>query len=219
MAALPSNLALTNIQDGANIVAADHRNNYSAIQIAVNELITALSGGTAGQLLQALDSADVGWLSLTLQKVSWVGMPTMSATSTTGWLTANAAILVPFTLQQTQTVDRAHFKTSATQSGNFDIGVYDSTGVRKVSKGSTAQSTLTASAVNEVTFASTSLNPGEYYLALACDNTTGTFSFSAVNEVSAKYQLQVATSFPLPASLTPGTTHPTNALPMSAPAT
>lgn len=219
MAALPSNLALANIQDGTDIIAADHRNNYSAIQIAVNSLITALSGGTAGQLLQALDSADVGWLALALQKVSWVGMPTMS-TSTSSWPTANAAILVPFTLQQAQTIDRVHFRTGATQSGNFDVGVLDSTGTRKVSKGSTAQSTLTASAVNEVTFASTPLTPGQYYLALACDNTTGNFRFSSESpDISAKYQLQVATSFPLPASLTPGSTHPTLALPMSAPVT
>jgi hypothetical protein len=32
MPVLPSSLALTSIADGSSIVAADHRNNYAAIQ-------------------------------------------------------------------------------------------------------------------------------------------------------------------------------------------
>lgn len=60
---LPSDLALTVIQDGAEILSSDHRNNYAAIQNDVNQLIAALSGGTAGQFLQAYDSSDIGWVS------------------------------------------------------------------------------------------------------------------------------------------------------------
>lgn len=51
MAALPSSISLTSILDGALAIAADVRNNYAAIQTAVNALITALSGGTAGDVL------------------------------------------------------------------------------------------------------------------------------------------------------------------------
>lgn len=61
MTAIPNTVALANIADGSNIVAADHRNNYAAIQTAVNGLIADLSGGTAGQILKALSSSSVGY--------------------------------------------------------------------------------------------------------------------------------------------------------------
>jgi hypothetical protein len=61
MTAIPNTVSLTNIADGSNIVAADHRNNYAAIQTAVNGLIAALSGGSAGQVLEALSSSSVDW--------------------------------------------------------------------------------------------------------------------------------------------------------------
>lgn len=51
MATLPSSLSLTSILDGTLAIAADVRNNYAAIQTAVNGLITALTGGTAGDVL------------------------------------------------------------------------------------------------------------------------------------------------------------------------
>lgn len=46
MPALPGTIGLTNIPDGASIVAADHRNNYVAIQAAVNALIALFSNGS-----------------------------------------------------------------------------------------------------------------------------------------------------------------------------
>jgi len=58
---LPSLLALTSIADGGPQQAAPIRNNYSAVQTAVNSLITALSGGAVGQVLQAVDSTHVQW--------------------------------------------------------------------------------------------------------------------------------------------------------------
>lgn len=61
---LPSSLALTTIQSNAQILSADHRNNYTAIQTAVNALIAALSGGTAGQVLRATDSDTIGFASV-----------------------------------------------------------------------------------------------------------------------------------------------------------
>lgn len=51
MPVLPSSLALTSIADGSNIVAADHRNNYSALQTAFNALLADLALGTAGDVL------------------------------------------------------------------------------------------------------------------------------------------------------------------------
>ena len=58
---IPNQLALTSIADGSQRLAAPIRNNYSAIQTAVNALITALSGGSVGQYLEAADSSDVEW--------------------------------------------------------------------------------------------------------------------------------------------------------------
>lgn len=58
---VPSSLALTTIQTNAQILSADHRNNYAAVQTAVNALITALSGGTVGQYLRATDTDTIGW--------------------------------------------------------------------------------------------------------------------------------------------------------------
>jgi hypothetical protein len=51
MPLLPGSLALASIADGSLIVAADHRNNYAAIQAAVNALIADLGAGLAGQVL------------------------------------------------------------------------------------------------------------------------------------------------------------------------
>lgn len=61
MTALPNTIALAGIADGSLEVAVDHRNNYAAIQTAVNALISALSGGSAGQGLQALSASSVGY--------------------------------------------------------------------------------------------------------------------------------------------------------------
>lgn len=58
---VPSALALTNIAPGAPILSADHRTNYAAIQAAVNALEAALSGGVAGQVLQAASTSAVQW--------------------------------------------------------------------------------------------------------------------------------------------------------------
>lgn len=61
MSTLPSNLALATIPDGSPIVAVDHRNNYSAIQTALNSLLAILGGGTAGQVLTSAGAAAVEW--------------------------------------------------------------------------------------------------------------------------------------------------------------
>jgi len=49
---VPSSLALTNIADGASLVASDHRNNYTAIQAAVNALTSFFGSGSLGSTLR-----------------------------------------------------------------------------------------------------------------------------------------------------------------------
>lgn len=51
MSTTPTSLGLTNVADNSQIIASAHRNNYSAIQTAVNSLITFLSGGLSSQVV------------------------------------------------------------------------------------------------------------------------------------------------------------------------
>lgn len=56
-ASTPGSLSLTNIADGASIVASDHRTNYSSIQTAFNAVLVLLNLVTAkGDLLAAASS-------------------------------------------------------------------------------------------------------------------------------------------------------------------
>lgn len=68
---VPNNLALSVINTNDTAQSAPLRNNYAAIQTAVNQLIACLSGGTAGQRLQAVDGTDVQWVNqITYRKTS-----------------------------------------------------------------------------------------------------------------------------------------------------
>lgn len=58
---VPDLLALTSIADGSPRNAAPVRNNFSAIQTAVNALKTALAGGAAGQVLTSAGPDAVSW--------------------------------------------------------------------------------------------------------------------------------------------------------------
>lgn len=60
---IPSQIALTPIVNGAPADGSVVQGNDAAIQAAVNGLIAALSNGTAGKFLQAVDSSDVVWAS------------------------------------------------------------------------------------------------------------------------------------------------------------
>lgn len=156
------------------------------------------------------------------QKLDWIGYASIDSGVGNGlaWPGANDAILVPFTLQAAQTIAGVWVSAGSIQSGNFDVGVYSHAGTRQVSKGSTAQSSLTAGSPALVSVASTPLAAGRYYLALAADNATGKFWMEAdfaSGGVGCDLQLQVAASFPLPASITPGAITPNNGLILVAP--
>jgi len=65
MPAAPSTIALTTIPDGTQIIAATHRNNYSAIQTAVNALQAILADVQAkGDLLVATADDTIARLSV-----------------------------------------------------------------------------------------------------------------------------------------------------------
>lgn len=219
---VPGSLALSTIADGSPRIAAPVRNNFSAIQTLANAVVTLLSGGTAGQVLTASDASNVEWADATpTQKVAYVTgpKPMETAAVTSTYETANAAILLPFTIQADQTIAEIDFWPGSSQSGNYDLGVYDSSGTRKVSKGSTAQSTLTANSLNKIAVTSTPLDAGLYYLAVVYDNATANLRTLASGDFGNAFCRKVTSSFPLPSTLTIGSTAPTTAPLMAAPLT
>jgi hypothetical protein len=99
MSVVPSSLALASIVDDSEIVASDHRNNYAAIQTAVNALISALSGGSSGQVLTASDASDVQWgaARTTYRKASAKAVNTTTAATDllNGEITLAAGVMGP----------------------------------------------------------------------------------------------------------------------------
>jgi hypothetical protein len=89
-----------------------------------------------------------------------------------------------------------------TSSGNLDVGIYLPNGTRIVSSGSTAAGT--GSAVQSINITDTTLSPGLYYAALACDNTTIQIGAKA-NQAGANLvrgQFTENSAFALPATAT-----------------
>lgn len=118
------------------------------------------------------------------------------------WPSANRAIFIPFVVSAPWLVARLLVVNGSAASGNIDVGIYDTSGNRLVSAGSTAQAGTTAAQFFDIT--DSTLAPGVYYFALALDNTTGAVLSVApvVARVSALGVLSQSTAFPLPATAT-----------------
>ena len=119
------------------------------------------------------------------------------------WPVANLAIFVPFRIEASVTgIIRLMAATGGLgNSGNIDLGIYDSAGVKIITTGSTVQ----AASFQIVTIASTNLTgPGLFYMAMALDNAVGTNH----RETSSAQNFQLCglaeqtTAFPLPATAT-----------------
>ncbi len=122
---------------------------------------------------------------------------------------ANEAFYLPFSLDVPALVMQMAVINGSAVSGNIDVAVYDTFGVRRVSAGSTAQAGINATQAFNVT--DTLLLPGGYYLAVALDNATGRLNRVApddTREMDAMGVREQATAFALPATATPTT--PTN---------
>ncbi|MEM3117107.1 MAG: hypothetical protein QW136_01755 [Nitrososphaerales archaeon] len=119
--------------------------------------------------------------------------------STTGWA-ANRAVYTSIYISAPVTVTFMAFNAS-TASGNYDIGIYNWTGTRLVSSGSTAM--VSGANVNDIT--DTSLLPGWYFAALAVDNATAVITASVLAPVGAITAMGLRTqenAFPLPNTAT-----------------
>ena len=128
----------------------------------------------------------------------------MAAPTSAIWPAANQAVYVPFVVDKTATIVKGFWYNGAAVSGNVDLAVYNESYARQVSIGSTAQSGTNT--IQEVNIADTSLAPGRYYLALACDNTTAEFfrvAFSSVHLAKTLAFSEQASAFALPSTATP----------------
>lgn len=123
---------------------------------------------------------------------------TSPSESTVAWSAANRAIFVPFRVTETFTAIRISLRTEF-QSGNLDVGIYDSSLNRKVSSGSTP--CPAAGATVAIAIASTVLPPGQYYMAVAFDNATAGLRAVSGPTAQGVYGTQYQNAaFPLPAT-------------------
>ena len=115
---------------------------------------------------------------------------------------ASTAIFVPFSLPAPLTAAQLFTYNGATASGNIDVGLYAADGTRLVSSGSTAQAGTNTLQAFDIT--DTELGPGNYYLAIALDNTTGTLfrTVPAARYLAGVGCFQQASAFALPATAT-----------------
>lgn len=124
-----------------------------------------------------------------------------ASAASSAWPSANRAIYIHFALNQSIIVTKLFTANGSTASNSFDIGVFSSDGTKLVSTGATVQSGTTALQIVSVT--ATTLGPGQYYLGLAMNGTTGTFqSTSRAVRASTHGILTQSTAYPLPANAT-----------------
>lgn len=134
-----------------------------------------------------------------------------AAANVVGLSTANNGLFIRVKAPRNMTITRLRWIAS-TASGNYDIGIYDSSGTKLWSKGST---TWPASQlVTETVSPAVALTAGqEYRIAFAGDNITGKFigpsaAFSASDMMKLATGVEmchaVSTVFPLPSSVAYG---------------
>lgn len=132
--------------------------------------------------------------------VALVGITGQASAS---WPVANTAYFVPFVLSRAITIAQMFCLNGTAVSGNVDVGIYSADGARLVSSGSTAQSGT--STIQLFDIADTTIGPGQFYLAMVMDNTTGThgrFAPAASAVGRALGVLEMASAFPLSATVT-----------------
>lgn len=127
--------------------------------------------------------------------------------NSTAWPTANMALYIPFTLNQTITVQKFFTANGTATGNNVDIGLYAQDGTRLVSAGSTAQSGTSTIQYYSVT--PLTIGPGAYYLALAVNGASSTFvahTAGSSRNFKAVGVYEQTSAFALPATATFATT-------------
>lgn len=119
------------------------------------------------------------------------------------WPSANTAIFVPFTNPRPELVKKLWSGNGSAVSGNIDVGIYDASGNRLVSSGSTAQAGTND--LQEFDVTDTVIpGPATLYLACALDNTTGQLFRNGQGSVLMRMYglVQQTSAFPLPTTAT-----------------
>ncbi len=98
---------------------------------------------------------------------------TVSTSASVAWTATSKAYFYEFQATDFCTAYNLLFFVGSVSSGNIDMAIYDAEKNRIVSIGSTAMSASTGT-VQVLNITDTTLGPGRYLLAAACDNGTGT---------------------------------------------
>jgi len=132
----------------------------------------------------------------------WSSMIVDGAAGEGAWPTADRAIYQPIRVPIRCIVRKLYVATGGTGTGNFDIGLYNLSGSRLVSSGSTAHPATYTVTVADVT--DTTIGPGTYWIAVACSNNTDTFYYStpAAPMATALGVLTQTSAMALPATAT-----------------
>lgn len=123
--------------------------------------------------------------------------------------TANRAYYLPIFLDRSIIAMKLWVANFATINGNIDLGLYNCSSsfvpsTKIISSGSTAHAN--ANDLQEVDITDTYLaGPGIYFLGIASDSSTATFSRVDVNNLFPRVvgAMQQASAFPLPSTATP----------------
>jgi hypothetical protein len=131
------------------------------------------------------------------------GGTTLVNVASAAWASANLMIGYPVHLNRPERVTKLWIYNGATATGNLDVGIYDAHGTLLVSSGSTVQAGTTT--IQSLDIADTPLGPGDFYMALAMDGTSGTTRWVtwsvAMSQGYVLGQVRKLTAFPLPATM------------------
>lgn len=109
---------------------------------------------------------------LTTFSPSSLGVQTLAGGRTINsqaWLLANLVLYIPFQIADSFLVSKIGWTNGTSPANNIDVGVYDESGAKLGSTGSTPAGTSAVIQVVDVTDF-TIPGPGRYYFGVTCDN-------------------------------------------------
>jgi len=150
-----------------------------------------------------------------LESLFWPNNITLFNANSLVWPTANLAMFFPFMVNKRITAVKMFAMNGATLSGAIDVGIYDVSGTRLISSGSTGQVGVSNLQIFDIV--DTSFGPGTFYLAVTMNNIIGRLMAgedAIARTLSSVGILQMTAAFPLPAVATFATvTEPNNRIP------
>ena len=168
----------------------------AAVPTGTSTHVLTSNGAGAAPTFQA---ASGGGFTQKIVNVSYFGMTGNGSSG--GAIANNDAFYMPIDVMGDMTITKISLYIQ-TSSGNIDVGLYNSSGTKLVSSGSTSSP---GTGVRTITVASTDISAGQHYLAIAADNTTFKWGQTTGAATMATRMMQRETSdFPLPSSFTVG---------------